>query len=148
MRFPGIIPALTTPFGADGAVDHAALERNATALLDAGVHGFVATGTMGEAGSLSAQERRDVIATAVRAAAGRVPVIAGVSSGTPAQSIAYARDAAAAGAGGDHAPAAARLPRRRARDRSPSIARSPTASTSRSCSTTTPRPAAPTSPPR
>ena len=27
MRFPGIIPALTTPFGADGTVDHAALER-------------------------------------------------------------------------------------------------------------------------
>ena len=53
---------------------------------------------MGEAGSLSTQERRDVIATAVRAAAGRVPVIAGVSSGTPAQSIAYASDAAAAGA--------------------------------------------------
>ena len=98
MRFPGIIPALTTPFGADGAVDHAALERNAAALLDAGVHGFVATGTMGEAGSLSAQERREVIATVVRAAAGRVPVIAGVSSGTPEQSIAYAQDAAAAGA--------------------------------------------------
>ena len=98
MRFPGIIPALTTPFGPDGAVDHAALERNATALLDAGVHGFVATGTMGEAGSLSAAERRAVIATAVRAAAGRAPVIAGVSSGTPEQSLAYARDAEAEGA--------------------------------------------------
>ncbi|HYI18662.1 MAG TPA: dihydrodipicolinate synthase family protein [Solirubrobacteraceae bacterium] len=98
MRFPGIIPALTTPFGPDGAVDHAALERNATALLDAGVHGFVATGTMGEAGSLSAAERRAVIATAARAAAGRAPVIAGVSSGTPEQSLAYARDAEAEGA--------------------------------------------------
>jgi len=98
VRFPGIIPALTTPFGPDGAVAHAALERDATALLEAGVHGFVATGTMGEAGSLSAAERREVIATAVRAAGGRVPVIAGVSSGTPEQSIAYARDAAAAGA--------------------------------------------------
>jgi 1-pyrroline-4-hydroxy-2-carboxylate deaminase len=98
VRFPGIIPALTTPFGPDGAVDHAALERNATALLDAGVHGFVATGTMGEAGSLSAAERRAVIATAVRAAAGRAPVIAGVSSGTPEQSLAYARDAEAEGA--------------------------------------------------
>jgi len=98
VRFPGIIPALTTPFGPDGAVDHAALERNATALLDAGVHGFVATGTMGEAGSLSAAERRAVIATAARAAAGRAPVIAGVSSGTPEQSLAYARDAEAEGA--------------------------------------------------
>ena len=99
MRFPGIIPAVTTPFDATtGAVDPDAFERNLAALLDAGVHGFVATGTMGEAASLSPEERRLVIETAVRAAAGRVPVIAGVSSGTPATSIGYAADAAAAGA--------------------------------------------------
>jgi len=99
VRFPGIIPAVTTPFDATtGAVDPDAFERNLAALLDAGVHGFVATGTMGEAASLSPEERRLVIETAVRAAAGRVPVIAGVSSGTPATSIGYAADAAAAGA--------------------------------------------------
>ncbi len=99
MRFPGIIPAVTTPFDATtGAVDPDAFERNLAALLDAGVHGFVATGTMGEAASLSPEERRLVLETAVRAAAGRVPVIAGVSSGTPATSIGYAADAAAAGA--------------------------------------------------
>ena len=63
MRFPGIIPAITTPFDATGAIDLEALERNLGALLDAGVHGFVATGTMGEAGSLSAAERRTVIET-------------------------------------------------------------------------------------
>jgi dihydrodipicolinate synthase/N-acetylneuraminate lyase len=99
VRFPGIIPAVTTPFDATtGAVDPDAFERNLAALLDAGVHGFVATGTMGEAASLSPEERRLVIETAVAAAAGRVPVIAGVSSGTPAASIGYAADAAAAGA--------------------------------------------------
>lgn len=98
MRFPGIIPAVTTPFGATGDVDHDALERNVGALLEAGVHGFVATGTMGEAGSLSPAERRAVVVTVVRAAGGRVPVIAGVSSGTPAASIAFAADAAEAGA--------------------------------------------------
>jgi dihydrodipicolinate synthase/N-acetylneuraminate lyase len=98
VRFPGIIPAVTTPFDPSGAIDMPALERNLGALLDAGVHGFVATGTMGEAGSLSSAERRAVIAATVRAAAGRVPVIAGVSAGTPAASIAYASDAAAAGA--------------------------------------------------
>jgi 4-hydroxy-tetrahydrodipicolinate synthase len=99
VRFPGIIPAVTTPFDpTTGAVDTAALERNLGALLDAGVHGFVATGTMGEAGSLTPEERRTVVASAVRAAGGRVPVIAGVSSGTPATSIAYAADAAEAGA--------------------------------------------------
>ena len=82
MRFPGIIPAVTTPFDAAGAVDLDALERNLAALLDAGVHGFVATGTMGEAGSLSTRGApRPSIEATVRAAAGRVPVIAGVSVG-------------------------------------------------------------------
>src|SRR3954452_16274786 len=98
MRFPGIIPALTTPFDASGAIDLDALDRNAAALIEAGVHGFVATGTMGEAGSLSTSERRTVVARTVGAAGGRVPVIAGVSSGTPAASIAYAADAAESGA--------------------------------------------------
>jgi 4-hydroxy-tetrahydrodipicolinate synthase len=98
MRFPGIIPAVTTPFDASGEVDVAALEGNVAALLDAGVHGVVATGTMGEAGSLSTAERRAVVAAVARAVDGRVPVIAGVSSGTPAAAIALAADAAEAGA--------------------------------------------------
>jgi 4-hydroxy-tetrahydrodipicolinate synthase len=98
VRFPGIIPAVTTPFAASGEVDTAALQNNVRALLDAGVHGIVGTGTMGEAGSLSTRERRDVIAAIVDAAEGRVPVIAGVSAGTAEQAGAYAAHAANAGA--------------------------------------------------
>ena len=98
MRFPGIIPAITTPFDAAGAVDEAALERNVEALVEAGVQGVVATGTMGEAGSLDRDERATVIAAAARGAAGRVPVIAGVSAATAKQATAYATEAAAAGA--------------------------------------------------
>ncbi|HET8757143.1 MAG TPA: dihydrodipicolinate synthase family protein [Solirubrobacteraceae bacterium] len=98
MRFPGIIPAVTTPFAASGEVDVAALESNLAALLDAGIHGVVATGTMGEAGSLSTAERRAVVEAVVRAVESRVPVIAGISSGTPAAAIALAADAAEAGA--------------------------------------------------
>src|ERR687894_1975889 len=89
---PGIIPAVTTPFDTTGAVDTDALGRNLAALLEAGVHGFVATGTMGEAGSLTDAERRTVVAAAVAAAGGRVPVIAGVSSGTPAASTRHPPD--------------------------------------------------------
>jgi 4-hydroxy-tetrahydrodipicolinate synthase len=98
MRFPGIIPAVTTPFDASGAIDFDGLTSNVTALLDAGVHGIVATGTMGEAGSLSAAERRQAVEAVARAVDGRVPVIAGVSAGTPAAAIALAADAAEAGA--------------------------------------------------
>jgi 1-pyrroline-4-hydroxy-2-carboxylate deaminase len=98
MRFPGIIPAVTTPFAADGGVDAMALQANINALLDAGVHGIVGIGTMGEAASLSPQERREVIGAIAAAVDGRVPLVAGVSAATPALAIAYATDAAAAGA--------------------------------------------------
>jgi 4-hydroxy-tetrahydrodipicolinate synthase len=98
MRFPGIIPAVTTPFDATGAIDFDGLAGNVSALLDAGVHGIVANGTMGEAGSLSTAERRSVVEAVARAVDGRVPVIAGVSAGTPAAAIALAADAAGADA--------------------------------------------------
>src|SRR3954470_23043319 len=97
-HFEGIIPAVTTPFDASGAIDEAALERNVAAYLDAGVHALVANGTMGEAGSLSAQERRAVVAAIARAAAGRVPVIAGVPPAPRPAAIGFAADAQQAGA--------------------------------------------------
>jgi 4-hydroxy-tetrahydrodipicolinate synthase len=53
---------------------------------------------MGEAGSLTRDERAAVVASVVDAAAGRAPVVAGVSAGTPGDAAAFARDAAAAGA--------------------------------------------------
>jgi 1-pyrroline-4-hydroxy-2-carboxylate deaminase len=99
MHFKGVIPAVMTPFRANGEVDLAALARTAESLLDSGAGGLVGTGTMGEAQSLSADERRLVIETLVEASAGRVTVTAGVSSETPARSIAFAADAARAGAG-------------------------------------------------
>ena len=99
MWFEGVIPAVMTPFGDDGAVDSAALTRNTEWLIENGATGLVATGTMGEAQSLSAAERRHVIETLVQTAAGRMTLTAGVSSETPASSSAFAADAAAAGAG-------------------------------------------------
>jgi 4-hydroxy-tetrahydrodipicolinate synthase len=99
MRFPGVIPAVTTPFDASGAVDLDALARNARSLLDAGLTGLVGNGTMGEAGSLSADERRSVVEALVDAAGDRVIVTAGVSAQTAEAATAYARAAAGAGAG-------------------------------------------------
>jgi 4-hydroxy-tetrahydrodipicolinate synthase len=99
MRFEGVVPAVLTPFDEDGEIDAGALARNVEWLLDSGAAGLVGTGTMGEAQSLSAAERKFVIETLVEASGGRVLVTAGVSSETPARSIALAADAAAAGAG-------------------------------------------------
>ena len=52
MAFEGIIPAVTTPFDAADQVDVAALQENCRGCCEPGVHGFVASGTMGEAGGL------------------------------------------------------------------------------------------------
>jgi 4-hydroxy-tetrahydrodipicolinate synthase len=97
MRFEGVIPAVVTPFDDSGSVDTTALAATAGELIEDGVAGLVGTGTMGEAQSLSAAERRLVLGTLVGAADGRVPVTAGISSETPALSIGYAADAEAAG---------------------------------------------------
>ena len=53
MYFEGVIPAAMTPFDENGAVDTAALARNAEWVLEQGATGLVGTGTMGEAQSLS-----------------------------------------------------------------------------------------------
>jgi 4-hydroxy-tetrahydrodipicolinate synthase len=99
MHFEGVVPAVLTPFRENGEIDFAALARTAEWLIDSGTGGLVGTGTMGEAQSLGAEERRRVIETLVEASGGRATVTAGVSSETPVRSIALAGDAAAAGAG-------------------------------------------------
>jgi dihydrodipicolinate synthase/N-acetylneuraminate lyase len=96
----GVIAAIVTHFASDLSVDHAGVRAEVTRLLDDGIHGIVVTGTMGEAASLSAHERQAVVASAVTAAEGRVPVYVGVSAATAEQACAYARGAADAGADG------------------------------------------------
>ena len=76
----GILAAVTTPFTADAsAVDEAALTAQAEWLIGSGIHGLVPCGTTGEFPTLTPDEHRRVIELYVTAAAGRVPVIAGVA---------------------------------------------------------------------
>jgi len=96
--FPGIIPAVVVPFAPDDSIDLDALRANVRHLIDGGVHGLVVNGTMGEAGSLSDEERGLVIDTALEVADGRLPVTVGVSSASTAASARYADKARTAGA--------------------------------------------------
>jgi dihydrodipicolinate synthase/N-acetylneuraminate lyase len=98
--FAGMLPAVMTPFGADLAIDDNELAGSVDWLIGAGSSGLVATGTMGEAGSLSEAEREHVAELVVGAAAGRVPVIVGVSSDTADRAGRLARAAQRAGARG------------------------------------------------
>jgi 4-hydroxy-tetrahydrodipicolinate synthase len=96
----GVFPAATTQFDAALEVDLPATQRVQGALLRDGVHGLVLMGTVGEGNSLSADEKRSVLAAAVEVSAGKVPVIAGVSEFTTATAARFARDAERLGAAG------------------------------------------------
>ena len=96
----GVFPAVTTQFDAELAVDLPATRVVQRALVEEGVHGLVVLGTVGENNSLSPDEKRAVLRAAVASAAGRIPVIAGVSELTTAAAVRFARDAEAAGASG------------------------------------------------
>lgn len=98
--FSGVIPAVMTPFTPGDAVDVAALQANVAHVLEHGCGGLVATGTMGEAGQLSLEERRTVVEAVVAQAAGAVPVLAGISSGATATSVAFAELSREAGVDG------------------------------------------------
>jgi 4-hydroxy-tetrahydrodipicolinate synthase len=91
------MPALVTPFTTSDEVDKVAsrwLVRNA---IESGVHAVICAGSLGEFPSLTDEERRTVIKTVVDEANGKVPVIAGVGSGSTKTSIIIAKEAANSG---------------------------------------------------
>ncbi|MFN3285207.1 MAG: 2,4-dihydroxyhept-2-ene-1,7-dioic acid aldolase [bacterium] len=96
-RLRGSIVPLVTPFR-DGQVDEEALRGLVEWQIASGSHGISVCGTTGEPTSLSADERRRVIELAVRAAAGRVPVVAGVGSNHHGETVEMAHFAEQAGA--------------------------------------------------
>lgn len=96
----GVFPAVTTQFAEDLSVDPAATRKVIEGLVDDGVHGLVVLGTVGENNSLSADEKRLVLETAVEATAGRVPIITGVSDFTTSGAIRFARQVQTLGVDG------------------------------------------------
>ncbi|MCB2132788.1 MAG: dihydrodipicolinate synthase family protein, partial [Rhodobacteraceae bacterium] len=73
--FKGSFPALVTPFK-DGALDLDTLKKLVNWHVAEGSHGLVPVGTTGESPTLSHEEHVRVIEEVVKAAAGRIPVIA------------------------------------------------------------------------
>ncbi|MFM2390130.1 MAG: hypothetical protein RLZZ437_1685 [Pseudomonadota bacterium] len=95
--FKGSYPALITPF-ANGAVDFDTLKKLVDWHIAEGSHGLVPVGTTGESPTLTHSEHGAVIEAVVKAAAGRVPVIAGAGSNNTAEGIDLIRHAQAVGA--------------------------------------------------
>jgi dihydrodipicolinate synthase/N-acetylneuraminate lyase len=100
MNWKGVIPAITTNLDATGAVDHAALGRHCDWLIRSGCTGIVCCGSLGEAATLSFDEKLATAATCVRAVGNRAPVVLGIASLSTAEAVQLARGAELAGCAG------------------------------------------------
>ena len=100
MNWKGVIPAITTNLDATGAVDHAALGRHCDWLIRSGCTAIVCCGSLGEAATLSFDEKLAIAATCLRAVGNRAPVVLGIASLSTAEAVQLARGAELAGCAG------------------------------------------------
>ena len=100
MKWTGVMPALTTAFDADFKIDHNFVTRHARWQVENGVSGLIALGSLGEAATLSFDEKISLIDTLVRAVGDKVPVVAAISALSTAEAVALAKAAKDHGASG------------------------------------------------
>src|SRR5689334_4483906 len=98
--FHGVFPYLVSPVDKRGKVKRAVLAKLCDDLIKAGVHGLTPLGSTGEFAYLDAERRVAVVQTAIKAARGRVPVVAGVAATSTADAVAQARGYEHLGANG------------------------------------------------
>jgi 4-hydroxy-tetrahydrodipicolinate synthase len=89
--FHGVFPYLVSPVDSAGRVKSEVLARLASDLVAAGVHGLTPLGSTGEFAYLDRAQRAAVVTATIEAAAGRVPVVAGVASTSTADAVAQAQ---------------------------------------------------------
>lgn len=100
VNWRGVLPAITTPFTAELAVDHDFLAKHCAWLVDNGCGAIVPLGSLGESATLSFEEKIAIIETCRRAVGDRVSVVAGIAALSTAEAVRLARRAREAGAGG------------------------------------------------
>src|SRR6185503_2978182 len=96
-KIEGCLTALVTPF-VGGKIDFGALAKLVDWQIEQGVDGIVSVGTTGESATLDVDEHVAVIAATVKAARGRVPVVAGAGGNATSEALALTKASEDAGA--------------------------------------------------
>lgn len=86
ISWKGVFPAFTTKFTANDTLDLALFEKGLQAQLDAGVDGIVLGGSLGEASTLTTDEKEILVKLAIELA-GPVPVVLGIAEGATKEAI-------------------------------------------------------------
>ncbi len=100
VRWEGIYPAMTTKFHEDGSLDLDMFEKNIRAQADAGIHGIVLAGSLGEASTLTEEERNILLSRTLEITEEKIPVIMNVAEKRTDEAVRVARQAQKNGAHG------------------------------------------------
>ncbi|WP_241073085.1 dihydrodipicolinate synthase family protein [Achromobacter insuavis] len=100
VRWQGVFPAVTSKFHADETLDFEAMRKHFGFLIDNGVHGLVTCGSLGEASTLTLEEKLAVTRCAVEVSGGRVPVLANVSETSTREALRFIKAAVELGVDG------------------------------------------------
>ena len=99
-EWKGVFPALLTPFTAKDELDLNMFEKNLAAQLDAGIHGIVLGGSLGEASTITEKEKEELVEFSVEYLNGKIPVILNIAESNTNDAIQQAANAHNWGADG------------------------------------------------
>lgn len=91
IQWKGVMPAVTTKFTKDDTLDLQMFETNIKAQIDAGVHGIVLGGTLGEASTLLHDEKRALTKATVELVDGKIPVLMNIAEQSTKGAISAAK---------------------------------------------------------
>ena len=100
IKWEGVMPAVTTKFTAEDRLDLPMFRKNIEAQIAAGVHGIILGGTLGEASTLTEEEKATLIQETVQLVDGKIPVIMNIAEQTTTGAITAAQKAQKYGAEG------------------------------------------------
>jgi 1-pyrroline-4-hydroxy-2-carboxylate deaminase len=99
-EWKGVFPALLTPFTRDEKLDLDMFEKNLAAQAEAGVHGIILGGSLGEASTITEKEKEELVEFSVEYLNEDIPVIMNIAESTTADAIKQADNARKWGADG------------------------------------------------
>ncbi len=99
-EWEGVMPAITTQFDSKGELDMDAYINNLRHQIDAGVHGIILGGTLGEASTLKIQEKQKLLSVTLNQTNGKIPVILNIAEQSTEQAVILAKQAELEGADG------------------------------------------------
>lgn len=100
INWQGVYPAVTTKFDANDKLDLNAFKKNLEVQLEAGIHGVILGGTLGEASTLTEEEKDTLIRTTIEVTKGDIPVVINIAEQSTAGAVAAAKRAESNGANG------------------------------------------------